>query len=184
MLRKASATRELSPCLIGTPETREEHRAAMAQRVRDRMTANDSLEGRDCHVESRFDHLRMAADGARGMQEGRARGETRIGCPKGIAHRLPDLTTGHARMPRDLVAAALARQGAADRLFPITPIAHPLAAIDAASGITPVGQVLAATRMEGLDRDGDAIRVRIEDGIWTDLRPGRRTRTRATSFRT
>lgn len=165
MVRKATATRELYHWLIGTidtPEKYEEHRAAMAQRVWDTMTANDSLECRNCHVEDRFDYSRMAAADARVMQEGLARGETCIDCHKGIAHRLPDMTTGYTRMQRDLVATALSQRGAGDPLFPITTISHYLDAVDAAADINAAGQVLAATRMEVLGRDGDAIRVRIE----------------------
>ena len=92
MVRKAQGARELYHYIIGTidtPEKYEAHRAVMAQRVWDQMTANDSAECRSCHLEERFDYSRMSVAAATIMKEGLARGETCIDCHKGIAHELP-----------------------------------------------------------------------------------------------
>ena len=165
MVRKVYATREIYHYLagtIGTPELYEEHRARMAQNVWTQMERNDSAECRNCHVETRFDYSQMDPEGARVMQEGLARGETCIDCHRGIAHQLPDMTTGYTRMQTDLETLASRQQGAGDTLYAITTIGHFLDAADASADDNAVGQVLAGTPLEVIERDGEAIRVRIQ----------------------
>lgn len=95
MLRKLQASQEVLAHLTGkvdTPERFNAHRRAMAEREWDRMVANDSKECRACHTESAMDlslQSVMAQDAHTRAQE---TGETCIGCHKGIAHELPDMS--------------------------------------------------------------------------------------------
>lgn len=75
---------------IDTPEKFEARRWEMANRVWDKMRANDSRECRDCHS---FDHMDLSAQDrfARKKHERAVdKGETCIDCHTGIAHREPD----------------------------------------------------------------------------------------------
>jgi len=172
MIRKVKASKELYHHFrgtIGTPEKFEEHRAVMAQRVWDEMKANDSLECRNCHIEERFDYTKMAPADAKQMQDGLAAGDTCIDCHKGIAHKMPDLSGGYKKLYGELEAMALNQRGAGDNLYPIRTISYYLSAADAKAEDNDGGQVLAATEMKVLDRDGDAIRVELsgwqQDGV-------------------
>ncbi len=97
MKRKIEATAELWHKAMGkidTPEKYEQHRLALAQRVWDRMKADDSLACRNCHVNV-FDMGAMQKPAAAaGHQAARSAGMTCIECHKGIAHRLPVTETG------------------------------------------------------------------------------------------
>ncbi len=164
MVRKAEATKELYHYIVGTidtPEKYEERRLVMAQRVWDQMESNDSLECRACHNSDRFDYENMKPEAVAQKKEGFARGDTCITCHKGIAHKLPDMSSGYTRMHRDMVAMAERSSGSGDRLYPITTIAHYASAADAKTEENPIGQVLSATALEVLERDGDAIKVRM-----------------------
>lgn len=74
---------------IDTPEKFEAHRWTMANRVWDRMRANDSRECRSCHD---FDNMDLSAQdrSARNRHSAaRDRGQTCIDCHQGIAHERP-----------------------------------------------------------------------------------------------
>lgn len=165
MVRKAHATKELYHYIVGTidtPEKFEDRRLLMAQRVWDQMKANDSLECRNCHIVDRFDFNLMEPSVALQKQQGFARGETCIDCHRGIAHKLPDMSSGFVRLQRDLVTLAERQRGVGEVLYPITSINHYASAADAKAEGNAIGLVLPATRMVVLDRDGDAIQVRIK----------------------
>lgn len=75
---------------IDTPEKYEAHRWPMANRVWDKMRANDSRECRSCHA---WDAMDLAEqDRSARKRHGRARdeGKTCIDCHKGVAHEEPD----------------------------------------------------------------------------------------------
>ncbi len=165
MVRKVRATNELYHKLVGTistPEKFEAHRAEMAQRVWDTMKANDSLECRNCHRENRFDYTLMEPKDAEIMQAGLEAGDTCIDCHKGIAHKMPDLSGGYRKLYEGLVSMAAEQDGAGDRLYPIATIPYYLDADAANGGGDVAGQMLAATPLTVLDREGDAIKVGIE----------------------
>jgi len=165
MIRKVRATKELYHHFrgtISTPEKFEEHRAEMAQRVWAEMEANDSLECRNCHREDRFDYTLMEPKDAKVMQAGLAAGDTCIDCHKGIAHKMPDLSGGYRKLYEDLVSMAADQAGDGDVLYPIVTMPYYLDAAAAQEGGDLAGQILAATELDVLERDGDAIKVRIE----------------------
>jgi cytochrome c-type protein NapC len=75
---------------IDTPEKFEAHRWTMANRVWDRMKANDSRTCRSCHE---FSNMDLSAQGRSARSRHGAaedRGQTCIDCHKGIVHELPD----------------------------------------------------------------------------------------------
>ncbi len=92
VVRKIEASKELWYKLMGkldSPEAYEKHRAEMAERVWERMRADDSLACRNCHINvlqmvenqkgvSRSEHARAKKEGL-----------TCIDCHQGIAHKLP-----------------------------------------------------------------------------------------------
>jgi cytochrome c-type protein NapC len=94
--RKMQASKEVWGHVFGSISTREkflEHRRTMAEREWARLTANDSLECRNCHSFVSMDFTRQSARAAEAHSTHLASGErTCIDCHKGIAHRLPDMT--------------------------------------------------------------------------------------------
>lgn len=172
MIRKIKASKEVWGKLTGVIDTREkfqEHRAEMAQREWARMEANDSLECRNCHRQDRFDYELMDPKNAEIMRAGLEAGDTCIDCHKGIAHNLPDLSGGYKKDYEELVSTAELQDGSGDVLYPIKTIAYYLDAAAAEAGSDEAGQVLAATALNVVDREGDAIKVRIDgwqqDGV-------------------
>jgi len=93
--RKMQASKEVWGHLFGRIDTREkflELRGELAAREWARLTANDSLECRNCHSFASMDFTRQGARGARAHSTLLAAGErTCIDCHKGIAHQLPDM---------------------------------------------------------------------------------------------
>jgi len=93
--RKVKASKELWGWMFGVIDTREKyeaHRREMAEREWKRMTANDSLECRNCHEFKSMDFTLQAPRAARAHEQGLGQdGLTCITCHKGIAHELPDM---------------------------------------------------------------------------------------------
>ena len=94
--RKVQATKELWGTIFGTIDTREKfeaQRLRLASHEWARLSANDSLECRNCHSAASMD---LTAQGTRAAETHEAfllTGEkTCIDCHKGIAHRLPDMS--------------------------------------------------------------------------------------------
>jgi cytochrome c-type protein NapC len=85
--RKMQASKEVWGWLFGTINTREkflDHRLELAMHEWARMKANDSLECRNCHSARAVDaHQRFLFTAQK----------TCIDCHKGIAHRLPDMSS-------------------------------------------------------------------------------------------
>lgn len=166
LLRKLQASYELYghfvTGVIDTPEKFEAHRAEMAQSVWATMKANDSRECRNCHSQDHMDFAKQDATAAKKMQAGFANGETCIDCHKGIAHKMPDLSSGYKKKFENLQAAALDGGIKTDDLYPL--VTTPLfgSAQDATAGENSIGQVLAATHLKVVERKDGAAKVRIE----------------------
>lgn len=93
MIAKVMAYKDVLHEILGTIDTKEKyesHRWEMANRVWDKMKANDSRECRSCHDYDQMDLSEQDRSArkrhARAVDEGR----TCIDCHKGIAHEEPD----------------------------------------------------------------------------------------------
>ncbi|SNS58785.1 NapC/NirT family cytochrome c [Tropicimonas sediminicola] len=154
---------------IDTPEKYEEHRLEMAERVWGEMKASDSRECRSCHVDHAMDFAKQSPEAAKTMQAGFANGDTCIDCHKGIAHKLPDMSQGYKKTFEDLTAKALGQGAEAQELYVLQTKPYFGSADNAKSGEDSIGQILAATHLKVLEREGDALKVRIDgwqqDGV-------------------
>ena len=94
--RKMQASKEVWGHVFGTINTREKfvaHRLGMAKREWARMTANNSLECRNCHDSASMDFTAQNVRASAAHQRFLVTGEkTCIDCHKGIAHTLPDMS--------------------------------------------------------------------------------------------
>jgi cytochrome c-type protein NapC len=97
MARKMQASKEVWGWMFGTIGTREKFlakRQELAEREWARFKANDSLECRNCHEFASMDFTRQSKRAADAHSTSLERGEkTCIDCHKGIAHRLPSMTS-------------------------------------------------------------------------------------------
>jgi cytochrome c-type protein NapC len=94
--RKMQASKEVWGHVFGTINTRDKFldmRRHLAEREWARMTANDSLECRNCHSEESMDITKQSARAVEAHETFLFTGErTCIDCHKGIAHKLPDMS--------------------------------------------------------------------------------------------
>ena len=165
--RKIYASREVYHHLAGTidtPEKFDAHRAEMAQRVWAAMEATDSRECRNCHSFEAMDFSKQSEEAAEQMQAAHQSGEeTCISCHKGIAHKMPDLSTGYKKAYEEIEALAAAGPPRnADALYTIAPTSAFLSADEAVEGGRGAGTLLAATKLEVLERNRDALKVRMD----------------------
>ncbi len=97
MARKMAASKEVFGKIFGTISTREkflDKRRELAQREWARLKANNSLECRNCHDLDFMDFTRQSVRAAEAHERFLASGEkTCIDCHKGIAHKLPDMSS-------------------------------------------------------------------------------------------
>ncbi len=97
MARKMAASKEVWGKIFGTISTREkflDKRLELAQREWARLKANNSLECRNCHDLDYMDFTRQSVRAAEAHERFLASGEkTCIDCHKGIAHKLPDMSS-------------------------------------------------------------------------------------------
>ena len=165
IVRKVQASKELWGKLTGyidTPEKFEAHRLELARHEWDRMKASDSRECRNCHSFDAMDFAHQKKkEASEQMQKAWKEGGTCIDCHKGIAHKLPDMTTGWKSMWGELVEASKsAAPAVGDKPTALTTkglwLAKP-ASDDAAVD----GRLLAPTPVEVIGRDGDFVRVKI-----------------------
>ena len=167
LVRKIQATNELWHKLRGTidtPEKYEAHRLELARHVWDGMKQTDSRECRNCHSYDAMDFEHQKPKAAEQMRKGLEEGQTCIDCHKGIAHKLPDMSTGYKAIHDELAAAgATLSPKAGDRLLTLATKGFWLS--KPASESTSVdGRLLAASRVEVLGRDGDFLQIRV--GGW------------------
>ena len=164
IVRKVQASGELWHKMLGTidtPEKFEAKRLELAKHEWDRMKASDSRECRNCHSFQAMDFEHQRPKASEQMQKAFKDGGTCIDCHKGIAHKLPDMSTGYKSLYDDLVAAAkTASFKAGDKPTSLTTkglwLAKPTdtdAAVD--------GRLLAPTPVEVLARDGAFLKVKI-----------------------
>ncbi len=170
--RKVYATNELYHHLVGTIDTKEKYeakRAELAQRVWATMQANDSQECRNCHTWEAMDFHKQSNKAAEQMEAAIAKGETCIDCHKGVAHKLPDLSTGYKSMFVELKALSQDEGARADTLYTIETKPLFLEAGAAEDGGDVVGRILPATELSVVERDGDALKVSLagwqQDGV-------------------
>lgn len=147
---------------IDTPEKFEAHRLEMAQRVWTSMQANDSRECRSCHAFQAMDFVHQRPEAATQMRQAMTEGGTCIDCHKGIAHRLPDMSSGYRLLARNLEAAAQSlNPGAGDTVYPLMTVNIYLDK-PASEDVRANGRVLAATPLTVLARDGNWLQVVVE----------------------
>ncbi len=94
--RKMQASKEVWGKIFGTISTRQkflDKRLELAQHEWARLSANDSLECRNCHTAVAMDFTKQTRRAAEIHGRFLVTGErTCIDCHKGIAHQLPDMT--------------------------------------------------------------------------------------------
>lgn len=94
--RKMQASKEVWGKIFGTINTRDKflaHRLELAQHEWARLSANNSLECRNCHSAESMDITRQSPRASEAHEKFLFTGEkTCIDCHKGIAHHLPDMS--------------------------------------------------------------------------------------------
>jgi trimethylamine-N-oxide reductase cytochrome c-type subunit TorC len=164
IIRKVQASNELWGKLTGTistPEKFEEKRLELARHEWDRMKASDSRECRNCHSFEAMDFAHQRPTAAEQMQKAKAEGGTCIDCHKGIAHKLPDMTTGWKSQWNDLVEASKSiAPKPGDRPTTLATKGFWLEK-PASAGASVDGRLLAPTPIEVIARDGDFLKVKI-----------------------
>jgi len=172
VVRKIKATGELWGSFTGKIDTKEKfeaHRAEMAKRVWAQMEANDSRECRNCHAYEAMAFHEQSKDASEQMREGWEAGETCIACHKGIAHELPDLSSGYKKMYNEIEALAARGNAEAETVYSIRTEPVYLDAAALSEGGRPAGKALPATELKVIERQGDALKVRLEgwqqDGV-------------------
>jgi trimethylamine-N-oxide reductase cytochrome c-type subunit TorC len=165
IVRKIQASGELWGKLVGTidtPEKFEAERLRLAKHEWDRMKAVDSRECRNCHSFEAMDFQHQKKKEASDqMQKAWKEGGTCIDCHKGIAHKLPDMTTGWKSQWTDLVGASKALSPkVGDKP---TTLATKGFWLDkpAAETATVDGRLLAPTPIEVVARDGAFLKVKV-----------------------
>lgn len=164
VVRKIQATGELYHHFAGTIDTKEKfeaHRATMAKRVWASMEATDSRECRNCHEFSTMDFHAQRPESAKAMQPAMEKGETCITCHKGIAHKMPDLSSGYKKQFEELQMVSADVPGSADILYTVSEIPLFLDASEVGKG-RGAGVLLSATEVQVVDRQKDALKVRVE----------------------
>ena len=163
-IRKVQASSELWDKIIGAIDTAEKFhaaRAALAQDVWKTMKETDSRECRNCHSYAAmdFEHQKNADDAKR-MKTGLEEGQTCIDCHKGIAHKLPDMSTGYKAIFADLEdAAKTLSPSVGQTLYTVTTKPFWLAKPKDESHASD-GRLLAATPVEVVERDGAWLKVK------------------------
>ncbi|CCQ74993.1 NapC/NirT family cytochrome c [Magnetospira sp. QH-2] len=161
MVAKVGATKELYHKVLGTistPEKFEAHRLQMARSTWDKMLASDSRECRNCHSWDRMISDKQRDKARPRHMKARQRGETCIGCHKGIAHKKPDIEPAIAAARE---ALEVSKDKSTDKVTVLYPAqSATLYRDDARSG--KMGTILVATPLAVLERADDMVRVRVE----------------------
>ncbi|SDJ23129.1 NapC/NirT family cytochrome c [Aliiruegeria lutimaris] len=148
--------------IIDTPEKFEAHRLEMAERVWTYMEKTDSRECRSCHQQHAMNVELQSADAAKRMQEGFANGDTCIDCHKGIAHKMPDMSSGFREKFAALQASPAIEANEGDVLFALGLDGIWSGNEKAQAHEKEDGRILPGTRVTVLERDGDLAKVRME----------------------
>lgn len=99
---------------------------------------------------------------AKEMQAAMERGDTCISCHKGITHKLPDLSAGFKKTFEELETLAAQQEAGDGRLYTIGTKDVYLSPEEVAEGGRGAGSLLAATGVQVLGEQGDALSVRLE----------------------
>ncbi|MGQ7032164.1 pentaheme c-type cytochrome TorC, partial [Escherichia coli] len=143
---------------IDTPEKFEAKRAELAEREWARMKENNSATCRSCHNYDAMDHAKQHPEAARQMKVAAKDNQSCIDCHKGIAHQLPDMSSGFRKQFDELRASA---NDSGDTLYSID-----IKPIYAAKGDKEAsGSLLPASEVKVLKRDGDWLQIEITGGV-------------------
>lgn len=160
LVAKTLAVKDLWHTILGTLDTTEkfeEHRLELAKRVWASMKARDSQECRNCHSFDAMDFHKQRPKAAEQMEKAAKAGDTCISCHKGIAHKLPDMSSGYKAMFSKLVEQSADKVGQAKAVFTLR--SKPLFADK--DGQDKVGVALPGTKLDVLDRSGDMLKVKL-----------------------
>jgi trimethylamine-N-oxide reductase cytochrome c-type subunit TorC len=164
IVRKVQASNELWHKIIGTIDTPEKFQAARASLAKDvwkTMKDSNSRECRNCHSSEAMDFAHQKnADNAKRMKEGLDGGQTCIDCHKGIAHKLPDMTSGYKALFDELQADSKTLRPTVGATF-YTIATKPFWLDKPADASAPgAGKLLAATAVEVTATDGAWLKVK------------------------
>nr|WP_209990463.1 NapC/NirT family cytochrome c [Azospirillum picis] len=167
MVAKAMAVKDLWHTALGTidtPEKFEQNRLHLAKQVWAKMEATDSRECRSCHKQDAMDIHKQTPKASTVMAKGLERGETCISCHKGIAHKLPDMSSGYRSLIADIKAAAASSGASAKTLAAIETTPFYAERPSGAPGKGD-GSVFPLTHVQVLDRDGDMMKVELSGWV-------------------
>ncbi len=159
--RKMQASKEVWGAVFGTINTREKFeakRATLAQHEWDRLTANNSLECKNCHDYDSMDFELMDERAQTQMKMAAERDQSCIDCHKGIAHQLPENMGSGEGVLAKLEEMATSGYQEGETYYSVRQL--PLFAD--AELTTEAGQLNAATAVKVLEVKGDAIRVELD----------------------
>ncbi|WP_410529111.1 pentaheme c-type cytochrome TorC [Serratia sp. AXJ-M] len=161
---------------IDTPEKFEAKRAELAKREWKRMKDNNSVGCRSCHNYEAMEHSKQHPEAAKQMSIAAKDNQSCVDCHKGIAHQLPDMSSGFRKQFEDMRLQANENSDG-NTLYTLD-----MKPIYAAKGDKePAGSLLPASEVKVLKRDGDWLEVQIVG--WTEtegrqrvlsLQPGKR----------
>ncbi|HYG86779.1 MAG TPA: NapC/NirT family cytochrome c [Azospirillum sp.] len=167
MIAKVAAAKDVYHTVLGTidtPEKFEKNRLHMAKAVWAKMEATDSRECRSCHAQDAMDIHKQRPKAQSLMKKGMDQGQTCISCHKGIAHKLPDMSSGYRAMMTELKEAAPAKSGAAATLYAIESTEFYAERPEGAPGKGD-GTLFPLTRAKVIERSGDFARVEVQGWV-------------------
>jgi trimethylamine-N-oxide reductase cytochrome c-type subunit TorC len=160
--RKMQASKELWGWMFGTidtPEKFEEKRLTLARHEWARLSANGSLECRNCHDYDSMDFDQMSDQGRIQMAKAAEKDQSCIDCHKGIAHKLPEDMSSGSPMLADLEAMSNSvRFKAGETYYSI----RRLQLFEDKELSKPAGQLNAGTSVKVLSVSGDALQVELD----------------------
>ena len=146
---------------IDTPEKFEAKRAELAKREWKRMKDNNSVGCRSCHNYEAMEHSKQHPEAAKQMSIAAKDNQSCVDCHKGIAHQLPDMSSGFRKQFEDMRLQANENSDG-NTLYTLD-----MKPIYAAKGDKePAGSLLPASEVKVLKRDGDWLEVQIVG--WTE----------------
>lgn len=164
MIAKVTAAKDVYHTVLGTidtPEKFEKNRLHMAKTVWAKMEATDSRECRSCHSQDAMDVHKQRPKAQSLMAKGMEQGQTCITCHKGIAHKLPDMSSGYRAMLTELKDAAPAKSGSAGTLYAFESTELYSERPEGTPGKGD-GTVFPLTEAKVLERQGDFARVEVQ----------------------
>jgi len=146
---------------IDTPEKFEAKRAELAKREWKRMKDNNSVGCRSCHNYEAMEHSKQHPEAAKQMSIAAKDNQSCVDCHKGIAHQLPDMSSGFRKQFEDMRLRA-DENSDGNTLYTLD-----MKPIYAAKGDKePAGSLLPASEVKVLKREGDWLEVQIVG--WTE----------------